>query len=97
MPKAVIVIVANPHGADKVGEVAEGFYLRDGDTITMTDRHGTPLRDEDTGGRITHRLAPDENEKTVAKRLTLRLYRAENREDVAGFGRRIDYGRNGYA
>jgi hypothetical protein len=63
----------------------EGFYTRDGDTLTMTDRDGVPLRDDNNGERITVRLLPTDNEKTVAKRTTLRLHRAERGDDVANF------------
>jgi hypothetical protein len=98
MPKAVIVIVANPISKDDRGIVAEGFYTRDGDTLTMTDRDGVPLRDDNNGERITVRLLPNDNEKSVAKRTTLRLYRAERGDETSSaFNRRIDYGRSGIA
>jgi hypothetical protein len=53
----------------------------------MTDREGNPLRDEMTGARITARLSPGDNEKAEAKRMTLRLHRAADRDGMAGFHR----------
>jgi hypothetical protein len=98
MPKAVIVIVANPTGKDDRGIVAEGFYTRDGDTLTMTDRDGVPLRDDNNGERITHRLGAGENHVTIAKRTTLRLHRAERGDETSSaFNRRIDYPSRGLA
>jgi hypothetical protein len=92
-----VAVVASPSGADKVGEVAQGLYFREGDWITLCDEGGTPLRSEDTGARFTVRLEPGDNELTMAKRLTLRHHRAMTRDEIAGWGRRINYGRNGYA
>jgi hypothetical protein len=56
-------------------------------TITMTKAAGVPLRDDNTGRRITHTFAPGENEKDAAKRLTLRQCRAAHRDEMAGFHR----------
>jgi hypothetical protein len=50
-----------------------------------------------TGARITHRLAPDENEKVVAKRLTLKIHRTSNGDEMAGFHRPIRYPKSGWA
>jgi hypothetical protein len=85
------VIVANPSGSDDVGRAAEGFYTIDGDTLTMCDSEGVPLRNANTGERITHRLGAGENRVTIAKRLTLKIWRDDRSDGVAGFGRRIDY------
>jgi hypothetical protein len=96
--KAVIAIVSNPVGKNDGGEICEGFYTRDGDTLTMTDRDGIPLRDDNTGERITVRLLPSDNEKTVARRATLRRYRAERGDETSSaFNRRISYGHSGLA
>jgi len=97
MPKAVIVIVSNPVGKKDAGIVAEGFYTRDGDLLTMTDRDGNPIRDDNTGERVTVRLQPGQDEKAEAKRATLRLHRAGRDEVSAAFNRRIEYGRSGLA
>jgi hypothetical protein len=95
--KAVVAVVSNPIGKGDSGQVVEGFYTRDGDTLTMTDRDGVPLRDDNNGERITVRLLPTDNEKTVAKRTTLRLHRAERGDDVANFSRVIRYPSRGWA
>jgi hypothetical protein len=96
--KAVVAVVSNPIGKGDAGIVTEGFYTLDGDTLTMTDRDGIPLRDDNNGERITVRLLPTDNEKTVAKRTTLRLHRAERGDETSSaFNRRIDYGRSGLA
>jgi hypothetical protein len=98
MPKAVIVIVSNPVGKDDTGIVAEGFYTRDGDQITMTDKDGLPLRSEDTGARFTVRLEPGQDEKAEAKRLTLRLHRAANADAMSDFhSRPLRYPDRGWA
>ncbi len=89
--KGVIAVVSNPTDKRDGEIVTEGFYTRDGDVITMTDRDGVPRRDDNTGERVTVRLLPTDNEKTVAKRMTIRLYRAERGDEMAGFNRRIDY------
>jgi hypothetical protein len=92
-----VAVVASPSGADKVGEVAQGLYFREGDWITLCDEGGTPLRSEDTGARFTVRLEPGDNELKIAKGLTLRHHRATTRDEIAGWGRRINYGRSGLA
>lgn len=91
----VTVILSNPSRGDDVGTAAEGWYTIDGDTLTLTDNEGVALRDSNTGEKITHRLGAGENKVTIAKRLTLKRHRAENGDDMAGFGRRIDYGPSG--
>jgi hypothetical protein len=63
----------------------------------MTDRDGVPLRDENNGQRIAMRLLPGENEKAAAKRLTLKVHRAANRDEMGSFHRRIDYPSRGWA
>ena len=95
--KGVVVIVSNPTSKNDGGEVAEGWYTLDGDLLTMTDRDGVPLRDDNSGARITHRLANGESDKAVAKRLTLRRYREENRDGMSAFHRRIEYPSRGWA
>jgi hypothetical protein len=84
----VTVITANPTGNDRVGSCEIGHYTITGDTLTMVTADGAPLR-ATNGERITHRLAPEEDAKRVAGRLTLshwRNQRAQN-ELVPGFNR----------
>jgi hypothetical protein len=90
--RQVTVITANPTRSDDVGSCAEGFYTIDGDTITMCDSEGVPLRDSNNGERVTARLS-GEPEKVIAKRLTLKRHRAENGDDANGFGKVIHYER----
>jgi hypothetical protein len=40
---------------------------------------------------------PGESEKAVAKRLTLKMWRTENRDEMAGFHRPIRYCKSGLA
>lgn len=93
--KAVVVIVANPSGKDDPGQCAEGRYFVENETLC--DRDGVPLRDENTGARIAMRLLPDENEKAAAKKLTLKIHCAANRDEMACFGRTIRYPDRGWA
>jgi hypothetical protein len=95
--KRCVAVVSNPVGENDRGEVTESNYFVEGGWLTLCTEDGAPLRDDNTGGRFTVRLEPGDHEQTTAKRLTLRRYRAANREDVAGFNRRISYGRSGLA
>jgi hypothetical protein len=93
--KAVIAVVSNPLGKGSSGECAEGWYTVSDGVLTLTDIHGEPLRDGDTGARFTHRLLPGDLEKSVAKRLTLAQWRA-NRDDGAEFNKPLRYPRMVY-
>jgi hypothetical protein len=95
--KQCVAVVSNPINDKDRGEVTHGRYFVEGDWLTLCDEAGTPLRSEDTGAWYTVRLEPGDNELTLAKRLTLRHHRAANRDEIAGWGRRINYGRSGLA
>jgi hypothetical protein len=95
--KRCVAVVSNPIGKNDTGGVACGNYVLENDTVVLTDEHGEPLRDEDSGARFMHRLERGDNEQTIAKRLTLRHHRAANRDEIAGWRRRINYGRSGLA
>jgi hypothetical protein len=95
--KRCIAVVSNPTGPGDTGEATEACYFIEGEWLTLCDENGLPLRSEDTGGRFTVRFEPGDREQAIAKRLALRRYRAENQEDIAGFNRRIVYGRSGLA
>jgi len=95
--KRCVAVVANPIDEKDRGEVCEGRYYREGDWITLCDEAGSPLRSEDTGARYTVRLEPGDHELTLAKRLTLRHHRAANRDEIAGWNRRISYPSRGWA
>ena len=94
--KQCVAVVSNPVGKDDTGEVALGRFFVENDWLTLCDEGGTPLRD-DNGARFTVRLERGDSEITLAKRLTLRHHRSVNRDELAGWNRRIVYGRNGYA
>jgi hypothetical protein len=72
-------------------------YTREGDLINMTDSAGVPLRNDNTGQRIAMHLLPGEDEKSAAKKLTLKVYRMANRDEMAGFHKRINYPSRGWA
>ena len=95
--KRCVAVVHSPSGPGDHSEVTEGRYFVEGDWLTLCDEGGPPLRSEDTGARYTVRLEPGDVEITMAKRLVLRQHRAANRDEIAGFGRRISYGRSGLA
>jgi hypothetical protein len=40
---------------------------------------------------MTHHMASGENEKAIAKRLTLKIFNPARGDEMAGFNRRIDY------
>jgi hypothetical protein len=95
--RQVTVITSNPTENDRVGSCEIGYYTIEGDLLTMVDSEGAPLRNANTGERITHRMVPGENEKAIARRLTLRIWREARGDEMSGFNRRIDYGPEGIA
>jgi hypothetical protein len=88
--KHVIVATRNPTGDDPrdKGASEEGFYTVDAGLLTMVTVGGAPLRAAN-GERITARLAPEEDAKRVASRLTLSHWRTQRSRDevVEGFNR----------
>jgi hypothetical protein len=88
--KSVIVVTAKPTGPGDPGQCEEGFYTVTGQLLTMTDREGRPLRDDNTGRRHEMKLLPGDIPQQEAKRMTLRIQQA-NRNEMAGFGRTIRY------
>jgi hypothetical protein len=94
--RSVIVGTRNPLGEGDTGSAEQGWYVVEGDTLTLTTADGVPLRDERTGQRIVHHLLPNENAKGVAKNLTLRRWRASQPDDN-GFNRPIRYSNAGIA
>jgi hypothetical protein len=89
--KQVTVITSNPSGNDHVGSCEIGHYTIEGDLLTMCDAEGVPLRNANTGERITHRLASGENRVTIAKRLTLKIWREARGDEISGWNRPIQY------
>jgi hypothetical protein len=84
-------------GKGDPGVATEACYFIENSWLTLCDERGNALRSEDTGARYTVRLEPGDNELRMAKRLALRHHEADSREEVAGFNRRIVYGRSGLA
>jgi hypothetical protein len=95
--KSVVVITANPVGEGDPGQCAEGWYVVENGMLTMVNRDGVPLRDNNTGRRFAMGLLPGESEKAAAKKLTLKVHRAARGDDMAGFHRPIRYGKSGLA
>jgi hypothetical protein len=95
--KSVVVTTAKPSGPGDLGQVAEGFYTVANGILTMCTPDGVPLRDDNTGRQVALRLLAGDDEKAVAKKLTLQQYRASNRDQMAGFGRAIRYPDRGWA
>jgi hypothetical protein len=77
--KSVIVTTANPIGRGDLGQCEEGFYVVEGDVLTMVTATGEPLRGV-MGERITARLTSGEEARGVAKRLTLGQWRSSGGE-----------------
>jgi hypothetical protein len=75
--KVVFVQTRPVQGSHDLGQIFEQHYTREGDTITLTHSDGAPLRrSRDELWQV--RIAPDENEKAVAKGLLRRMYNTEH-------------------
>lgn len=97
MPERVIIEVEAPSSWRETGIVAEGFYVVEGNTLTMTYADGQPVRID--GELVQHTLAEGESAKKAAGRLTRTVRRALSgramKQEV--FGRSINYPKMGYA
>jgi hypothetical protein len=93
----VTVVIANPSPLDPndTGRVTIGYYVLDGDLLTMTDGEGTPFRGKG-GDRVTHKLEAGEDPSTTAKRLTLKIYRMVRGDGMVGFHRPLSYPQSGF-
>jgi hypothetical protein len=80
---------------DDRGAVTRGFYILDGNKITMTDSSGTPIR-RGTGDLYTHVLKADENEATWAGILTKQIRTSIRGNKLRGFDGPLDYGPTGW-
>ena len=92
--KQVTAIVSNPSPFDPThtGRVTVGYYVLDGDLLTMTDGEGTPVRGR-SGEKITHKLQAGEIPQLIAERLTMKIYRMVRGDGMAGFNRPLSYPR----
>ena len=89
--KSVIVTTAKPTGPDDLGRCEEGFYMVANGILTMCDMDGVPLRDDNTGRRREMKLLPGDVPAQEARRMTLRFWRENNKDQMAGFHRPIRY------
>ena len=89
--REVIVTIKPPKGTFP-GQVTYGWYTVQDGVVALTDREGNPAGEE-TGRKFTHKLAPDEDARAVACKLTkeLRLLLRGNSAPPAGFEGQIDY------
>jgi hypothetical protein len=77
-----------------MGRATVGYYVVEGNLVTMTDRDGMPFHGR-SGEKITHKLQTGDEPAIIAKRLTLQIHRASgwqihraSRGDcMAGFNR----------
>jgi hypothetical protein len=93
----VIVQVRAPKSGFS-GQVAYGYFTLVDDVITMVDPKGNPA-DDGTGKRYRHKLAPNEDARAVACKLTKQLrlaLRAGNSAPVGDFNRKLIYRKVGY-
>ena len=89
----VICQIQAPSRACPTGKCVEGcFVISEDNVLTLTDRAGEPAVDAD-GRQYTHALGPNEDARTIARRLTKEL-RAALRGGYsasAGFSGPIEY------
>lgn len=80
------------------GQVTEGFYTLSDGVLTMTDSAGAAVRDN-RGEKFTHKIQGGEDARTIASRLTMKIYlnRQESAGGVPGFNRPLNYYSSGFA
>ena len=90
---AVICQIQAPSRACPTGKCVEGcFVISEDNVLILTDRAGNPATDAD-GRQYTHALGPNEDARTIARRLTKELRAALRGGDAprAGFDGPIEY------
>ena len=86
----VVVQIHGPSG-DYPGQVAEGRYTVDDNTVTLVNHLGTPVRDSD-GKTYTRKLDVGDDAYKAAARLTKQFRSARRgKERVEGFSRPLHY------
>jgi hypothetical protein len=93
MPEVLTVFVQTeaPKGEFK-GRVVEGCYTVDASVLTLTNRHGEPVRDAE-GYTYTQKLNAGDNPKQIAGILTKKFAKARRGKNATpkGFGGPIHY------
>ena len=94
----ITATIERPGRKFPLGQVCDGCYTLIDGVVTMTDRNGKPAEDG-TGKKYIHKLAPGEDARVVASRLTkqLRLALRGKNAPVAGFSGKIPYKKLGIA
>jgi hypothetical protein len=87
----VFVQIEPPKGKFE-GRVVEGCYTIEGSLLSLTNRHGDPVRDAE-GKSYTHKLEPGDNPKQIAGLLTKKFRKARRGNNAAlrGFSGPINY------
>jgi hypothetical protein len=90
--RTVFVQIHAPSRRHEHGQTAEGRYIVADNTVTLTDRHGNPVRD-DEGKTYVRKLGDGDNAHVIAGRLTkeFRLALRGKNKMSAGFGGQIKY------
>jgi hypothetical protein len=84
--KTIFAEVRRPRGTDP-GAAVEGAYVLEDGAVVLTNRDGAPVKDE-RGKSYRHTLAPNDNERQIAARMTKEFRSAlqgKNGGRVAGF------------
>ena len=83
---SVYATVRLPTNGD-TGQVTTGYYTLGDGVLTMTDSQGAPVRDLNNGEMVTHKVKEGEDPRSIASRLTLKIYRMMRSDGMAGFNR----------
>lgn len=96
--RTACVQLRKPNGDIDVGQVTYGYYIVEGDVLTMTDCDGFPVKDE-SGQTFTHTLLPDDNPEAIGCHLTRKVRQALRKETPVQerFRQKIVYPRTGVA
>jgi hypothetical protein len=96
--KSVAVSVSSPSPADPAGRAFVGYYVLDGDVLTMTDGEGKPMRRCYSGEVYKQKLAEGDDPVLIAKHLTMSIWRSNTGGDASGgFNRPLVYPNIGVA
>jgi len=82
--RTVFVQIEAPKGSYE-GRAIEGCYIVDSDMVTLTNRRGEPVHD-DNGKKYTQKLGDGDNPKQIAARLTKQFRNALRGNNAAPIG-----------